>query len=76
MRNKVHLLKRAAGIEMIASQDHPLALSSGIHQGTTEQRAARLGDVHSAAHSAYSSSSLSQVRQPTVLSEQHSSHFD
>lgn len=37
MGNAAHLLNKAAGIEMIASQDHPLVLSSGIHHGTTVQ---------------------------------------
>lgn len=46
MGNVAHLLNKAAGREMIASQDHPLALSSGIHRGAAarrEPRAARTG---------------------------------
>lgn len=75
MGNTAHLLNKAAGIEMIASQDHPLVLSSGIHSGTTAQGAARLGPVHLAARSIYSSNSLSACQMcgsMAVLSEQHS----
>lgn len=59
MGNAAHVLNKAAGIEMIASQDHPLVLSSGIHRGTTVQRAAQLEPVHLTARSVYSSNSLS-----------------
>lgn len=78
MGNTAHLLNKAAGIEMIASQDHPLVLSSGIHHGTTAQWAAHVGGVHLTAHSAYSSNSLSQVkmcRRLAVLSDHHSCHI-
>lgn len=78
MGNAAHLLNRAAGMEMIASQDHPLVLSSGIHRGTTVQRAAQSGAVHLAAHSEWSSSSLSTGQmyiRLAVLSGQLGPHF-
>lgn len=47
MGNTAHLLNKAAGTEMIASQDHPLVLSSGIHHGATVQWAAQLSSFSS-----------------------------
>lgn len=78
MGNTAHLPNKTAGIEMTASRDHPFVLSSGIHRGTTVQRAARLGPVHLAARSVYSSNSLSAGQtcgRFSVLSEQHCLQF-
>lgn len=78
MGNTAHLLNKAAGIEMIASLDHPLVLSSGIHHGTTVQWAAR------ARSSSFSGTQCLQQQQSipgqlrrrlAVGSEQHSRHI-
>lgn len=70
MGNAAHLLNEAAGMEMIASQDHPLVLSSGSHRGTTARRAARLRPLHLAARGG--SSAGHTGRRLAVLSEQRS----